>query len=115
MKMAAQTLLFAAILALGMTGTASAQTCSASLNCNNACSLDYICPDPYPPCELFCSASSQTISCTGTSTCSVNAVAKTVTCDGVTKTCPTASQCRQFTYSIRCGSTTKNCTYNCPL
>lgn len=100
-------------LALILPAAASAQTCSATQTCNDACSLWMTCPRPYPPCELFCSASSRSVSCSGTSSCSVGS--NSVTCDGVTKTCPTTSQCVQSTYSIRCGSYTRQCTYNCPL
>jgi hypothetical protein len=100
-------------LFLGLSAGASAQTCNASVSCNDACDIFYTCPRPYPPCELYCSASSRTVSCSGMSTCSVGS--NSVTCDGVTKTCPTTSQCTTSLYSIRCGSWTRNCTYNCPL
>jgi hypothetical protein len=38
-----------------------------------------------------------------------------VTCDGVTTSCPTTSQCHQGSTSITCGSVTRVCTSNCPL
>ena len=85
--------------------------CTASQSCNNACSLEFTCSPR--PCELFCSAPSQTVSCTGATSCTVGT--SSVTCDGVTKSCPTTSQCRQFSNSIVCGSTTRQCTPNCPL
>ncbi|HEX4964359.1 MAG TPA: hypothetical protein VF173_26315 [Thermoanaerobaculia bacterium] len=85
--------------------------CTASVNCNNACSLDFTCSPR--PCELFCSASSQTVSCTGNSVCSVGATS--VTCDSVVKSCPTTSQCHQTSNSVTCGTTTRMCTPNCPL
>ncbi|HEV8578863.1 MAG TPA: hypothetical protein VGX68_07225 [Thermoanaerobaculia bacterium] len=105
--------LFTMVLVMGLASAASAQQCTASLNCNNGCWLEKICTSPYPPCELFCSAPSQTISCTGTSTCSVGS--GSVTCDGVTTSCPTGSRCFEGLYYIRCGSITRQCTYNCPL
>jgi len=41
-------LVLAGIFALVASATASAQSCNASLNCNNACSIiDYICSSPY--------------------------------------------------------------------
>lgn len=92
--------------------TAASAGCTASLPCNNGCSLYKMCTSPYPPCELFCTASSQTVSCTGNSVCSVGT--NSVTCDGVTTTCST-NRCIESTYSIKCGNTTRNCTYNCPL
>jgi hypothetical protein len=103
-------LLLAFVIAALLPAPASAG-CTASLNCNNACSLEFTCSPR--PCELFCSAPSQTISCTGTTSCTVGATS--VTCDTVTKSCPTTSQCRQFSNSITCGSVTRQCTPNCPL
>jgi hypothetical protein len=85
--------------------------CTASVNCNNACTEELICSPR--PCELFCSAPSQTVSCTGATTCTVGATS--VTCDGVTKSCPTTSQCRKTSSSITCGSTFRQCSPNCPL
>jgi hypothetical protein len=38
-----------------------------------------------------------------------------VTCDGVITSCPTTSQCHQFSNSITCGSVTRQCTPNCKL
>jgi hypothetical protein len=103
--------LLAALLVLGLSSAARAQQCTATVNCNNACSVSLICPYPYPPCEIGCSASSQILSCTGKSTCSVGA--KSVTCDGATKTCPTASQCTKGGAWLRCGTTYRQCTHNC--
>jgi hypothetical protein len=100
------------LLLLVLSSPASAG-CTASLSCNNSCRLFYTCPSPYPPCDLVCIAPSQTISCTGTSVCSVGS--SSVTCDGVTTSCPTASQCVQGLYFIKCGAITRQCTYNCPL
>ena len=87
--------------------------CTASVSCNNACSEDIVCRRPYPPCELTCGAYSQTVSCTGASTCSVGTTS--VTCDGVTQSCPTASQCSAGTTWVSCGSFYRQCTSNCPL
>lgn len=101
--------LVAAVLAFPAAASAE---CTANFTCSNACFLEKTCTSPYPPCELFCSANNQVVSCTGSSVCSVGA--NSVTCDGVTKTC-SANQCVSSTYSIRCGGTTRNCTYNCPL
>jgi hypothetical protein len=100
-------------LALLLPSAATAQTCSATQTCNDACWLEMTCSKPYPPCELFCSASSRSVSCSGASSCSVGT--NSVTCDGVTKTCPTTSQCVQGGTYVRCGSFTRQCTYNCPL
>jgi len=86
--------------------------CNVSVNCNNYCELDYTCPSPYPPCEIFCSANAQTRSCTGTN-CSADT--NSVTCDGVKTSCPTSSQCFQSTYTIYCGSTTVHCPNICQL
>ena len=107
-------LVLAGIFALVASATASAQSCTASLNCNNACSIiDYICSSPYPPCDLSCFAGSQTVSCSGTTSCTVQT--SSVTCDNVTKSCPTTSQCFVGGSFIQCGSTRRNCTFNCPV
>src|SRR4051812_20141721 len=103
-------LLLAFVIAALLPAPASAG-CTASLNCNNACSEELICSPR--PCELFCSAPSQTASCTGAATCTVGT--GSVTCDGVTKSCPTTSQCRKGGAFIQCGSTFRQCTPNCPL
>jgi hypothetical protein len=101
------------VLFLGLSAAASA-TCTATTSCNDACSMYEICPKPYPPCELSCSASSRSVSCQGASTCTVGT--GSVTCDGVTTSCPTSSQCYwSGPYSITCGSRTRTCSYNCPL
>ena len=102
--------LFAASLFVGLSSPSSA--CTVSTSCNNACTAELTCSRPYPPCELFCSASSQTVSCTG-NICSGDSTS--VTCDGVTKSCPTTSQCRQGSTWVQCGGTTRQCTFNCPL
>lgn len=102
---------FLVVAALAFPAAASAG-CTANFTCSNACFLEKTCTSPYPPCELFCSANNQVVSCSGNTTCSVGT--NSVTCDGVTKTC-SANQCTSSTYSIRCGGTTRNCTYNCPL
>jgi hypothetical protein len=101
-------------LALGLSTAASAAGCTATASCNDACSLSFTCPSPYPPCELSCTAFSRSVSCTGTTTCNVGTGA--VTCDGVTTSCPGTSQCYwSGFYSITCGSRTRTCTYNCPV
>ena len=104
-------LVLAVVLAAVLPAPAAADGCTASVNCNNACSLDFICSPR--PCELFCSASSQTKTCSGTMSCTVGT--GSVTCDGVTTSCPTTSQCHQGSTSITCGSVTRVCTSNCPL
>lgn len=104
-------LLVLAVVIAAVLPAPAAAGCTASVSCNNACSLDFTCSPR--PCELFCSASSQTESCTGATTCTVGT--KAVTCDGVTTSCPTTSQCHQFSNSISCGSVTKQCTPNCKL
>jgi hypothetical protein len=106
-------LALAVVLAAALPSPAVANGCTASLSCNNSCSEDVTCSPPYPPCELVCFAPSQTVSCSGASTCSVGT--SSVTCDGVTKSCPTASQCHAGTTSVSCGSITRVCTHNCPL
>ncbi len=104
-------LLVLAVMLAAVLPAPAAAGCTASVNCNNACSLDFTCSPR--PCELFCSAASQVKTCSGTTTCSVGT--SSVTCDNVTTSCPTTSQCHQFSNSITCGSVTRNCTPNCPL
>jgi hypothetical protein len=103
-------LVLAVVLAAFLPAPAAAG-CTASVSCANACSLDFTCSPR--PCELFCSAPSQTKTCSGATTCTVGT--KAVTCDGVTTSCPSTSQCHQGSTSITCGSVTRNCTPNCPL
>jgi hypothetical protein len=38
-----------------------------------------------------------------------------VTCDGVTQSCPTTSQCSAGTTWVSCGSFYRQCTSNCPV
>ena len=101
------------VLAAALPAPAAANGCTASVSCNNGCSEDVICPRPFPPCELVCSAPSQTVSCTGANTCSVGT--SSVTCDNVVHSCPTASQCHAGTTSVSCGSTSRVCVQNCKV
>jgi len=111
MKRAFLPTLFAASLVLGLSSAAQAQQCTASVNCNNTCSISLVCPYPYPPCEIGCTFWSQTLSCTGASTCSVGT--KSVTCDGVTKSCPTTTQCTKGGAWVKCGTTYRQCPNTC--
>jgi hypothetical protein len=92
--------------------------CSATLNCNNACSLNLTCSAPYQPWFMSCSASSQTVSCTGNTSCNVES--NYVQCDGRKYFC-TSNQCSQGSNYIRCGSTYRFCedcedyTVLCPI
>ncbi len=76
--------LFAAVsfvvLLAALTPTVASAGCSATLNCNNACSLNLTCSAPYQPWFMSCSASSQTVSCTGNTSCNVES--NYVQCDG---------------------------------
>jgi hypothetical protein len=69
MKRIALPVLFAALLFVALSAIASA--CTVTTNCNNGCEIDIFCPRPYPHCELYCNAPSQTLSCSG-SVCSGN-------------------------------------------
>ncbi|HEV2853749.1 MAG TPA: hypothetical protein VHC97_13180 [Thermoanaerobaculia bacterium] len=111
MKRAFLPILAAALLVLGLASAAGAQQCTATVNCNNACSVSLVCPYPYPPCEIGCSSPSQTLTCTGASTCSVGT--KSVTCDGVTKSCPTTIQCTKGGAWVKCGTTYRQCPNTC--
>ncbi len=113
MKRALALSAFVLTFALVLPSPTSAQTCTATQSCNDACSLDYFCPSPYPPCELMCFAPSRSVSCSGASSCSVGS--NSVTCDGVTTTCPSTSQCIQGWNYVQCRSTIRRCTNNCPL
>jgi hypothetical protein len=88
--------------------------CTASVSCNNACSMSYTCQRPYPPCELYCEAYSTSVSCSGNTTCTVGS--SSVTCDGSTVSCPGQSQCYwSGPYTIQCGPYSASCSYHCPL
>lgn len=113
MKKAFLPVSFAVLFVLTLSSTAGAQQCTATVNCNNACSISLVCPYPYPPCEIGCSAASQILSCTGASTCSVGT--KSVTCDGATQTCPTTSQCTKGGAWVKCRTTYRQCPNTCPF
>ena len=110
MKRLTLSALLTALLFVALSAIASA--CTVSTDCNNSCEIDIFCPRPYPPCELYCFAPSQTVSCSG-NVCSGNSTS--VTCDGVTSSCPTTSQCRSGSTWAQCGGWSTQCTYNCPL
>jgi hypothetical protein len=103
--------LFFAVLLATLVSTPLFAACTATQNCNNACSiLSFECPAPYC-CVFSCSAQSQVVSCTGASTCTVGT--NSVTCDGHQTTCQSTPQCSSSTYSITCGKTTRTCTHSC--
>jgi hypothetical protein len=80
--------------------------CTASLSCSNSCSIfSYECPPP-SCCMLSCSAPSQQLSCSGTTTCSVGS--NSITCDGTQYSCA-AQQCFNNGDFIQCGSTIRRC------
>ena len=110
MKRIALPVLFAALLFVALSSIASA--CTVTTNCNNGCEIDIFCPRPYPHCELYCNAPSQTLSCSG-SVCSGNSTS--VTSDGVTTSCSTTSQYKSGSPWAQCGSWSTQCTYNCAL
>ena len=105
--------LLLAILGSMLAVPAASQQCTATVNCNNACEKSSICPRPYPPCELYCFAPSQTLTCSGNSNCSVSS--NSITCDGVTQTCPTTSQCKGGGAWVQCGSFFQECTMRCAV
>ena len=80
--------------------------CTASLNCNNACSISLLCPAPYTGCEVACAVSTQFVNCSGNTSCTVGT--KSVTCDGLTYSC-TIPQCTKQRTSVSCGLVTKLC------
>jgi hypothetical protein len=92
---------------LAVLASPAAAGCTASINCNNACSADLLCPAPYTGCEVYCAAQTQIKSCSGSTTCTSGA--SSVTCDGSTYSCPTTSQCTKQRSSVSCGLVTKLC------
>jgi hypothetical protein len=81
--------------------------CTASINCNNACSISLFCPAPYTGCEVACAAPTQFRSCSGNTSCTVGT--GSVTCDGTTFACPTQPQCTRQRTAVSCGLVTKLC------
>jgi hypothetical protein len=93
-------------LALAAAAPAAAG-CTATLNCNNSCSIfGYQCPAP-SSCVLSCFAPPQMLNCSGNSTCSVGA--GSITCDGVQQSCTTGSRCFAHGLEATCGTVTKVC------
>ena len=99
-----------AVLFLAVVGALAATTgahasCTATLTCSNACSEFLECPSGV---ALTCSVPNQTISCSGTTSCTVGTTS--VTCDSTTVSCQTvSSRCAKDSVSIRCGTTFKSC------
>jgi hypothetical protein len=91
---------------------AMATGCTATLTCNNACSVRVNCP-PAGDCFRSCSAPASTLTCNGSTSCSVGT--SSVTCDGVAHSCPTTSQCTKGSNFVQCGSITSTCPARCPL
>ena len=92
---------------LAVLASPAAASCTATINCNNACSADLLCPAPYTGCEVYCVAQTQFVGCSGTTTCTSGATS--VTCDGTTHSCPTTPQCTKRSSSVSCGLVTKLC------
>jgi hypothetical protein len=79
--------------------------CTATRNCNNACSQSFLCPGG--AWVLACSAPSQIRQCTGNTSCLVGA--NYVECDGARSYCSAAPQCTKTSSTATCGGTTYNC------
>jgi hypothetical protein len=79
--------------------------CTASRNCNNACSLSFLCPGG--AWVLACSAPSQVKQCLGATSCLVGS--NYVECDGNRTYCSAAPQCTKTTSTATCGGTTYSC------
>jgi len=81
-------------------------SCTASFTCSNACHESLEC-NPSGV-VISCSAPNKTVSCSGSTSCTVGTNA--VTCDGTTTVCQTAaSRCAIDSVSIRCDATFKAC------
>ena len=92
------------LLAIASAVPASAG-CTASVNCNNGCSLSFVCLSS--PWMLSCSAPSQVRQCTGTTSCLVGS--NYVQCDGQQIFCSAAPQCTRTKTSVTCAGTTASC------
>lgn len=82
--------------------------CTASLNCNNGCSLSFLCLPPHSQWMLACSAPSQVRQCSGNTSCLVGS--NYVECDGNRFYCSAAPQCtRTLGTTATCAGTTYSC------
>lgn len=103
----------ACVFLVFVAATPASAGCNASLNCNNGCSMSFVCPDW--SWLLSCSSPNQIRSCSGNTSCLVGS--NYVQCDGVRTYCSAAPQCSRTMVSVTCGSTTASCstcTYGAP-
>ncbi len=113
MKILSAALLGVALCGMLLPSPAMATGCTATLTCNDACSVRVSCPPAGSDCFRACSAPASTLTCNGSTSCSVGT--SSVTCDGVAHSCSTANRCIKGTNFVQCSNTPSVCPARCPV